>query len=390
MAVTNCTWGGAAANLSTTLLGVLLLTLTSGGAYGAILPPDRADVLYHSYHGGGMSIDGPALLIRKKASESVAVSAYYYLDSISSASVDVISTASPYTEERHEGQLGLEYLRDKTLIALSLRQSDEDDYLSRSIGLSVSQDTFGDLTTLSLGLGYGDNDIGRNGDDNFSARSEQYRVSAGLSQIVSRNLTTQLNIEAIADQGFLNNPYRTVRYLDSTIPAGVGYQAEVYPETRNSFAAKVSASYFLPYRAALLGHYRYYRDSWEISANDIELGYRQPLLQQLELELKLRYYQQSQAEFYSDLFAFRDAQNYLARDKELSEFNNYTLGLGLTYQLPATLTIADLPSEISLQWDHIRFDYDNFRDPTASGGVGNEPFYQFSANVVRAFYSLYF
>jgi len=110
----------------------------------------------------------------------------------------------------------------------------------------------------------------------------------------------------------------------------------------------------------------------------------------LEFELKMRYYQQTQASFYSDLFPYQDAQNFLARDKELSDFNDLTLGIGLTYQLPSNLTFTDTNSEVSLQWDYIRFDYNNFRDPTVDAAVGEEPLYGFSANVLRLFFSLYF
>ena len=189
----------------------------------------------------------------------------------------------------------------------------------------VSQDMFGDLTTVSLGLVVGDNEVRRNGDENFLENSEQYRVRAGINQVITRNLTAGINLEAVADEGYLNNPYRTVRFLDASNAAGVSYQSEVYPETRNSFAVKLSTSYYLPYRAALFGHYRYFTDSWDINAQDFELAYSQPFGETLELELKARYYQQSAANFYSDLFPYRDAQNFLARDKELSDFDRVTL-----------------------------------------------------------------
>lgn len=372
------------------LVVLIILSVTLSLSQAAVLDPDRVDVLYHNYEGGGMKIDGPAILVRKKATESVAFSAYYYLDTISSASVDVLSTASPYSEKRNEGQLGVEYLNEKTMMSFNIRQSDEDDFLAQSLSVNVSQDTFGDLTNLSLGLSYGDNEIRRNGDENFEEQSQQYRLRAGFNQVLTRNLTANLSVEAVADEGYLNNPYRTVRYIDNSIPSGVGYQTEIYPKTRNSFATKLSASYFLPYRAALFFHYRYFSDSWEIESSDTELGYRHPIGDTLELEFKLRYYQQTQAEFYSDLFPYKDAQNYLARDKELSDYDNFTLGLGVTYLLPQALSFGELRSEATLQWDYIDFNYNNFRDPTAEGGVGNEDFYGFSANVVRAFFSVYF
>jgi len=356
----------------------------------AVLEADRADVLYHSYDGGGMKIDGPAVLLRKKATESFALSAYYYVDTISSASVDVLSTASPYTEERHEIQLGIEYLHNKTVMAFSVRQSDEDDYLAKSLNFNVSHDTFGDLTNLSLGFAFSDNDIKRNGDVLFQEQSQQFRIRAGINQILTKNLSINLDFEGVADEGYLNNPYRTVRYLDASIPSGVGYQSEVYPNTRNSFTTKLSASYYLPYRAAIFLHYRYFTDSWQIDASDIELSYRHPIAKSVELEFKIRYYQQTQASFYSDLFSHQDAQNFMARDKELSDFDDLTIGFGVTYLIPPKYSISDWRSEVSLQWDHITFNYNNFRDPTAEGGVGEEPLYGFSADVIRVFVSVYF
>lgn len=380
----------AVINTTKAFLCLFIWSILSIPSHAAVLEQDRADVLYHSYDGGGMKIDGPAILLRKKASESIAFSAYYYVDTISSASVDVMSTASPYSEERHEGQLGIEYLHDKTTMSLSVGQSDEDDYLAKSFNFSLSHDTFGDLTNLSLGVAFSDNEIRRNGDDLFEEQSQQYRIRAGINQILTKNLSMALNIESIADEGYLNNPYRTVRFIDTSVPAGVGYQSEIYPNTRNSFSTKLSASYYLPYRAALFFHYRYFSDSWQIDANDIELGYRHPLGKTIELELKVRYYQQNQASFYSDLFPYQDAQNFLARDKELSDFDDLTLGLGVTYLIPKQFSMSDWRSEASLQWDYITFNYNNFKDPTAQAAVGEEPLYGFSTHVIRAFFSVYF
>lgn len=373
------------------IIWALLFYLSfSSATHSTVLAEERADVLYHRYEGGGMTIDGPAVLLRKKANESIAFSAYYYVDTISSASVDVMSTASPYSEERKEGQLGIQYLREKTLMSFNIRQSDESDFIAKSLSFSISQDTFGDLTNLSLGLSFGDNDIKRNGDEFFQEESQQYRINATINQILTRNLSLNINVEAVVDEGYLNNPYRTVRYIDNNLPSGVGYQVEVYPRTRNSFSAKLSASYYLSYRAALFFHYRYFNDSWQIKADDFELGYRQPFADSFEFDIKLRYYQQTQASFYRDLFPYQDAQNFLARDKELSDFNDVTLGFGITYQLPQQLTFTNMHSEVSLQWDYIRFDYNNFRDPTIDAAVGEEPLYSFSANVLRLFFSLYF
>ena len=74
------------------LLGLLIVA--AGPVLPAVLPEDRADVLYHRYEGGGVTVDGPSILVRKKLGESVSVSANYYVDRVSSASIDVVIQAA--------------------------------------------------------------------------------------------------------------------------------------------------------------------------------------------------------------------------------------------------------------------------------------------------------
>jgi hypothetical protein len=76
---------------------------------------------------------------------------------------------------------------------------------------------------------------------------------------------------------------------------------EIYPRTRTSNAVAVNARYYLPYRAAIHGGYRFFTDTWGIGANTFELGYTHPW-RQWTFELGYRYYSQGNADFYSDLF----------------------------------------------------------------------------------------
>ena len=101
---------------------VVLLVLPQW-AHAAVLPEDRADLLYHRYEGGGMKIDGPSLLVRKKFAEKYSISANYYVDMVSSASIDVLTTASPYKEERKQESLGVTYLRGKSTYSLDYSNS---------------------------------------------------------------------------------------------------------------------------------------------------------------------------------------------------------------------------------------------------------------------------
>ena len=134
---------------------VLAAALLAWPVFAGVLPEGRADVLYHSYDGGGVEISGPSVLVRKQAGKDFSVSANYYVDSVSSASIDVVTSASPYKEERTQESVGVDYLRGKTLMSLGYMTSDENDYTADTAHFSLSQDIFGDLTTVTLGYARG-------------------------------------------------------------------------------------------------------------------------------------------------------------------------------------------------------------------------------------------
>jgi len=129
---------------------LIVLAAVSPRADAGVLADDRADALYHLYSGGGSEIDGTSILVRKKVGDSVSFVGNYYLDLISSASIDVVTTASPYNEKRTQWSLGMDYLRGNTTMSVSYTTSTESDFDANTYAFSVSQDMFGDLTTLTL------------------------------------------------------------------------------------------------------------------------------------------------------------------------------------------------------------------------------------------------
>ena len=92
------------------LFGGLLGLLGVAGARAVDLPEDKAEALIHSYTGGGVDAYGPAFLVRKSIFDKVSLTGTYYLDAVSNASIDVVTTASPYKETRHEFGLSADYV----------------------------------------------------------------------------------------------------------------------------------------------------------------------------------------------------------------------------------------------------------------------------------------
>jgi len=212
-----------------------------------------------------------------------------------------------------------------------------------------------------------------------------------LSQIITKNLIVSLNYEGVTDEGFLNNPYRQVRYLDPGAALGYSYQPELYPRTKTSSATALRGMYYLPYRAALKAEARYYSDTWDVQAWNVEVGYVHPLPRGVTLDLKYRFYSQSAAEFYNDLFPRESAQNFMARDKELAEYTTHTLGAGVSYEFQTSWLSFFKKGEANLFVDWIKFDYEDFRDVRVTDvAPGEEPLYNFSSYVIRAYLSFWY
>lgn len=371
-------------------LFTLAAVITAGPVAAAVLPDDRADVLYHSYSGDNVEVGGPSILVRKGFAKNFSAYGNYYTDSVSSASIDVITTASPYAEERNQYGLGLDALYNKTIFSFGYVNSFENDYTANSAYFNVSQDAFGGLTTITLGYSVGWDEVRRNGDPDFKENVDRQHYRIGFTQVLTKNALLNFAFETITDEGFLNNPYRSVRYVDPTSGTGYSFEPELYPNTRTSNAAALRSRYYLPYRASFFGEYRYYTDTWDINAHTVSVGYTHPIKRKWTLDLKYRYYTQNSAAFYSDLFPRPEATNFRARDKELSTFTSNSVGLGASYKFAESGWRFINHGTFNVYYDYFFFDYADFRNITEGGPPGTEPLFSFGASVLQLWISVWF
>jgi hypothetical protein len=391
-----------------TRLVLFVITCLAGVAHAGVLPEDRADLLYFRYDGGGVTINGPSVLVRKSIGEHVSVAANYYIDMVSSASIDVETTASPYEDERTQGSLSVDFLHGKSTYSFGAVKSDESDYVADTWFANVSHDMFGDLTTISFGFKNGQNEVFRNvkidgvkvNDPAFAEEMESKSFSVSVSQILTKNMILSGQYEVITDEGFLRSPYRQVRFFVD--PFTQDTQSEVYPNTRSSNAASFRAKYFLPYRAAVDAMYRFYTDTWGVIGHTGELGYVHPLNNNKWIfEGRVRYYTQSKADFYEDIFPRADYANFMARDKELATYDAVTAGVTATYEFKIDRFPWLAKGALNLRYDYMQVNYDDFRDARFSLGIygvppddplqpGTEPLYKLEANILQFYISAFF
>jgi len=363
-----------AMGLASRLAGLLGGLLATGHAAAADLPEDRADLMYHSYTGGGVTATGPALLVRKSIDDAFSLSASYYVDSVSNASIDVVTTASPYHERRTERAAGLDYVYHDALISVAGSNSKEPDYTADSASLDVAQDVFGGMTTVNLGYSRGWDTVGKHGDPAFSDTANHWQYRAGLTQILTPRWLASANLEVVSDAGYLGSPYRAARVFGAAVP-------ETDPRTRSSRALAVRAVGSIGTDSAVRASYRYFWDTWDIRANTVEVGYSQYLQQQRWLvDGYARYYKQSHASFYSNNFTTQ--LTYMSRNRQLSTFDSVGLGVKGTYS--ALKVAAHYEIKLNGALERLRFQYSDFTDIR----TGRD--YSFDATVLELYVSATF
>jgi hypothetical protein len=367
-------WSRGLASRVGALLGSLLAGSTA--AHAAALPEDKAEAMFHSYDGGGVKASGPALLVRKSMADRVSLSAQVYVDAVSNASIDVVTTASPFKETRTAYELGAQgVVRDSTLAA-SVSHSAEPDYVADAASLDLSHEVFGGMTTLSMGFTRGHDDVGMKGVAGWIDKATHWQYRAGVTQILSPRWLVSLNAEALADCGYLGSPYRAARVFGAAVP-------ERAPRTRSARAVKLRSitdtGAWWP-RSSLRAEVRAYWDTWDIRARTLELGGSKKLGESFLVDATLRLYTQTKALFYSDN-ATAETQ-YISRNRQLGSFDSSGLGARVSYAWPGLPAGYTLRLNGAYERKHWRFkDFTDLRSGTR---------YAYSADVLQLYVSATF
>jgi hypothetical protein len=336
------------------LLGGVVAGGSLSPAPAATLPEDKAEAMFHSYVGGGVQARGPALLIRKSLADRVSLSAGYYVDAVSNASIDVITTASPFRETRKAYDFGAQTVVRDSLLSLSVSRSREPDYLADAVNGDIASEVFGGMTTVSLGFTRGHDQVGKHGVAGWIDQAMHWQYRAGLTQILSPRWLVSVNAEAVADSGYLGSPYRAARVFGAAVP-------ERNPRTRSSRAIQLRTLFDTGAwiaRSALRVEYRPYWDNWNIRARTTEFGFAKYLGERFLLDTTLRLYSQRKALFYSDNASAETL--YISRNRQLGTFSSSGVGATLSYTWPGLPAGYDL--KLNGSYEHKSFRYKDFTD----------------------------
>lgn len=229
------------------------------------------------------------------------------IDTISGATPTGEKAATPATplplskmeDKRRAWDANLSYQFPRINVSAGCGVSRESDYVSRGYSLNTLTDFNQKNTMLLAGWGHTDdrimerfwaNDREKTGDD----------FILGVTQLLSPVFSVTANLSYGRAEGFLSDPYKIVSTTRLDLDPGTYYTP---PENRPRDKDKVSLflganRHFESLDGALDASYRIYHDSFGIDSHTVDLKWVQRLGAHWQLEPSLRYYRQSEADFY--------------------------------------------------------------------------------------------
>jgi len=243
----------------------------------------------------------------------VVVDAHALIDAVSSASVDVVSAATPrWTENRIElGARALARLAE-TDVSAGYVTSGENDWRSHTITAGVRREMFQKNTTLALGYAFTDNQIGRAYDPSFERALVVHGAELGLSQLLDDKTLLSASYTLQRSDGYHASPYRYV-----TTASGLA-SPELHPGDRTRHGVTLRALRAIGEAASVDVQYRAYADGWGVLSHTGTVAWTRELGEAVDVRIRARGYYQSAADFYRETYAM--PMRYMSADRELNTF----------------------------------------------------------------------
>ena len=220
--------------------------------------------------------------------------------------------------------------------------SQESDYISRGAALNYGVDFNEKNTTLNLGWSHDWDRVLPHGFLYQEASKNSDDVLIGVNQLLNPRAVLTVNFTYGHASGYLNDQYKGVLFDNQPQgdPSSPALEPENRPRTRDRYIGYVSLTQAMaPFDASVEISYRLSHDSYEITANTIQLSWFQKLGKHVVLSPMLRYTRQNAAYFYATRFPdFNTRPTYYSADYRLSEFESFAAGLSLNWKIRDWLT----------------------------------------------------
>ncbi len=238
-----------------------------------------------------------------------------------------------------------------------LNFSNEYDFTSVGLNAGLLWDLNSKNTTLTFGLAHeadtidpvGGSPVGLTfqSDDDKTDGSEDKSINdvlIGLTQVINRRWIMQLNYNLSMSDGYHTDPYKVVTVVDANgdpleaesfggtdIGAGDAQIFELRPDSRTKNTLYWENRYHFS-RDVLAVGYRFMSDDWGITSHTLDVKYRFQFDNGWYLQPHVRWYDQSEADFYQEsitadeLTTLQNSNSDVSADYRLGSLTDTTYG----------------------------------------------------------------
>jgi hypothetical protein len=224
---------------------------------------------------------------------------------------------------------------------LGFNVSREYDFTSLAVNAMWQRDTNQKNTTWSYGLNIELDELDPVGgapepltsmllEDKMSSKEDRTVIDLlfGVTQVIDRSSLFQVNLSLSESDGYLTDPYKFVSVVDSVTGEPVDQLFEERPDSRSKLSIFGKYKKMLANKNIFTASYRFMTDDWGVDSNTFDFKYRFKLSGGYFIEPHLRWYTQTEADFYH--FFLRDDEavpDEASADYRLGEMDATTIGV---------------------------------------------------------------
>ncbi|WP_321317826.1 DUF3570 domain-containing protein [Labilibaculum sp.] len=165
------------------------------------------------------------------------------------------------------------------------------------------------------------------------------KFGLSYSQVINKRSQALFSMEVVSQSGLLSTPFHRVFFDDASAFAdnknelATRSHIEHLDDSRTKIPISIRWNYYLSDFIRLKTFYRYYSDSWGISAHTASIELPMTVSPSFIVSPFFRYHNQTAAD---DFYKFGQASasntpEFYTSDYDLSDFNSYKVGVGFQY-----------------------------------------------------------
>jgi hypothetical protein len=150
----------------------------------------------------------------------------------------------------------------------------------------------------------------------------------GVTQIIDKSSLFQVNYSISVGNGYMTDPYKILSVVDASTGEPDHYLYENRPDSRTRQSVYGKYKKQLDNKDIVTASYRFMADDWGVNSHTIDFTYRYKMDSGFFIQPHLRFYQQTEADFYRYFLVNGDpTPEFASADYRLGELTTTTVGV---------------------------------------------------------------